>query len=621
MHLMGCGLQAGKAHDLRLSAISLADPQVGVGHLDSRGSPVFFRLSIVPIRQQLAYEYAHYPASKERSRATGWSRRPPPWCDWRNLCTWARCRRLGLPRRYLSWAEHASSMGGEAINSTEGLAAAHLVAGGTVRRVPTSPDASVLIESMRDVGYTLDTALADIVDNSIAAGAASVRILADTVSTKPSIGILDDGRGMTAEELLEAMRLGNRSPRDERVMGDLGRFGLGLKTASLSQCRRVTVVSRKNGMTAAARWDLDTVRSTNEWLVEVPEDTSTLPWADRLGERGTLVLWEELDRLLLGEPRLIGERRLVRRLDEAATELELVFHRFLSGERGLRRLKMSLNGRPLEAFDPFHSRHAATMPGPVEVIRLGQHRVTIQAFTLPHHQKVTPAEWDRYGGREGYLRSQGFYVYRGGRLIIHGTWFGLARQMELTKLARVRIDIPTGLDSEWKIDIKKASAQLPPQVRDRLRRLIETIGATSKGIYTTRGRRLATRNPVPVWQRVQNSNEVRYSINLEHPVISAYCDGLSADLRRGFVRVVEMLGASLPIDAIFADTSDDPTHVTVSSMSADALDHAVMTTVAHLRKLGLPETDISGILQSTEPFRSQWHATNRFLTSAGDNCV
>jgi hypothetical protein len=474
---------------------------------------------------------------------------------------------------------------------------------------------------MRDVGYTLDTALADIVDNSVAAGAASVRILADTASTKPSIGIVDDGCGMTAEELLGAMRLGNRSPRDERVMGDLGRFGLGLKTASFSQCRRVTVVSRKEGVTSAARWDLDTVRSTNDWLVEIPEDTSTLPWVGHLGERGTLVLWEELDRLQLGELHLTGERRLVRQLDEAATELELVFHRFLSGERGLRRLTMSLNGRPLVAFDPFHTKHAATMAGPVEVIRVSQHRVTIQAFTLPHHQKVTPAEWERYGGREGYLRGQGFYVYRGRRLIIHGTWFGLARQMELTKLARVRVDIPTGLDSEWKIDIKKASAQLPPQVRDRLRRLIETIGATSKRVYTARGRRLVTDNPLPVWQRLQDKNEIRYSINVEHPVIASYRDRLPEDQRRGFLRVVEMLGASLPIDALFADTSGDPAHVTAAPISADALEHAVMTTAEHLRKLGLPEAEISGILQATEPFRSQWHTASRFLASVGHNDV
>ena len=108
--------------------------------------------------------------------------------------------------------------------------------------------------------------------------------------------------------------------------------------------------------------------------------------------------------------------------------------------------------------------------------------------------------------------------------------------MELTKLARVRIDIPTGLDSEWKIDIKKASAQLPPQVRDRLRRLIETIGATSKRVYTARGRRLVTDNPLPVWQRLQDKNQIRYSINLEHPVIASYCDRLPEDQRRGFLR-------------------------------------------------------------------------------------
>ena len=121
-------------------------------------------------------------------------------------------------------------------------------------------------------------------------------------------------------------------------------------------------------------------------------------------------------------------------------------------------MAIALNDRPLEPYDPFHSRHPATVIGPLEHIKLGRLTVSVQCFTLPHHRKVTPAEWDRYAARAGYLKNQGFYVYRGKRLIIYGTWFGLARQMELTKLARVRIDIPNRLDAAWKIDVKKASA-------------------------------------------------------------------------------------------------------------------------------------------------------------------
>src|SRR5690606_29337856 len=119
---------------------------------------------------------------------------------------------------------------------------------------------------------------------------------------------------------------------------------------------------------------------------------------------------------------------------------------------GARKIVILLNKRPLEALDPFHSKHPATVIGPVETIKVSDSRVTVQAFTLPHHRKVTPDEWERYGGPEGYLKNQGFYVYREKRLILYGSWFGLAKQTELTKLARVRVDIPNDLDAEWKID-------------------------------------------------------------------------------------------------------------------------------------------------------------------------
>ena len=194
--------------------------------------------------------------------------------------------------------------------------------------------ASMLIESMRDLGYSLETALADIVDNSIAADADTVQILSDPSQSEPRIAILDDGRGMTEAELMDAMRAGSRNPLEDRKGHDLGRFGLGLKTASFSQCRRLTVVTRRDGVTSAAIWDLDHVARSDEWEVLIPNTADGIPWSNQLGDEGTLVLWESLDRLHGG---LSGSRMseaLGRRLSEAATHLELVFHRFLSGEAG-----------------------------------------------------------------------------------------------------------------------------------------------------------------------------------------------------------------------------------------------------------------------------------------------
>ena len=236
-------------------------------------------------------------------------------------------------------------------------------------------------------------------------------------------------------ELLEAMRPGTRSPLDDRSDHDLGRFGLGLKTASFSQSRRLTVLTRKAGITSCATWDLDTVAETDEWYVEIPEPIGDIRWADRLEHDGTLVVWQKLDRLV--DPKNKADRKnLVRQIDETASHLELVYHRFLAGELGLKRLSMFMNGTKLRPFDPFHTRHPATSYEREEVFSLGGHEIRIQPFTLPHHKKVTVDEWNRYAGNEGYIKNQGFYLYREKRLIIHGTWFGLARQTELTKLGR-----------------------------------------------------------------------------------------------------------------------------------------------------------------------------------------
>jgi len=485
---------------------------------------------------------------------------------------------------------------------------------GTVRRIRAAPRAGLLIESMRDVGYTLEAALADIVDNAITARAKVVRILADTAGHSPRLAVIDDGEGLNADELIEAMRLGNRSPSEERGPTDLGRFGLGLKTASFSQCRRLTVVSRKEGQLAAARWDLDEVQRLDDWLVEVPSDPSAIPLASELTRDGTLVLWEKLDRLVGGESGEAAERDLVRRLSDATAELELIFHRFLAGERGLGRVRLSLNGRDLKPFDPFHSSHPATIAGPIEQIPIGKQKVTVQAFTLPHHKKVAnAAEWEMYAGPAGYIKNQGFYVYRAGRLIIHGTWFGLARQTELTKLARVKIDMPNRLDAEWKIDIKKASAQLPPQVRERLRQLIDTIGATSKNVYTKRGRRLISDSRLPVWERLQDKNEIRYRVNPAHPVIAAFVESLPDQQRQQFRGIVEIIGASIPIDSLFADVSMWPAEVAGTAISSDALEHAVLTIFDRLHASGVGAKNIAEMLQVTEPFRSNWDRTQRIL--------
>lgn len=477
-----------------------------------------------------------------------------------------------------------------------------------------APRAAVLVESMRDIGYSLGTALADIIDNSITAGAWRIQLFSDEDAAGSRICIVDNGYGMDEEELVEAMRPGSKNPLDRRRKGDLGRFGLGLKTASFSQSRRVTVVSRVKQATCAAIWDLDYVSKVDEWRVQLPDDVSAIPYIEHLDASGTLVLWENLDRIGASHGGAsAGASQLNARLNEARSHLELVFHRFLTTEPGHRKVRISLNGRDLEPFDPFVTKHPATIVGPPESIKVGKHEVKIQAFTLPHHRKVKPAEWEYNGGYEGYLKNQGFYVYRGRRLIIHGTWFGLARQQELTKLARVRIDMPNALDSDWKIDIRKASAQPPPQVRDRLRRIVDTIGAASTRVYTKRGVRLISENPFPVWNRLQDKNQISYRINRDHPVIEDFAASAVGTTPAAFSGIIELLEATLPYDALFSDFGEGSENMAGAPASDETLRQTVAATVIRMKDKGVLPGEMAEMLKSGEPFRSNWGRTMEIL--------
>ena len=407
--------------------------------------------------------------------------------------------------------------------------------------------------------------------------------------------------------LLRAMRLGTRSPLEERDPSDLGRFGLGLKTASFSQCRRLTVLTRQEGAVSCARWDLDYVVANNQWLVQVPERIGTIPWAEELGGSGTLVVWEELS--TTAESESATEAEFIRELDEARSHLELVFHRYLAGERGLRRISILLNDRPLEPFDPFHAAHAATIVGSEERILFEGQQVVVVAFTLPHHSKVSPLDWERYAGKEGYLKNQGFYVYRQRRLILHGTWFGLTRQTELTRLTRVRIDMPNALDTAWKIDIKKSSAQLPAPIRRRLAKIIEPLVTGSKRVYRSRGKRLLDDNPVPIWSRIQDKNEIRYRINELHPIVTDLISHLGADSHASLLHLLEVAGSALPMDAIFADIGEASNKHGNASTSDDALSYAALITYKYLRGNGNSNADTVAIMHDAEPFRSNWDRT------------
>lgn len=483
-----------------------------------------------------------------------------------------------------------------------------------------NPRASNMIEALRDIGYSLESAVADIIDNSISADATRVDIrfgLADEGQEVPWLAIADNGSGMSEGELVEAMRPGGRDPLAKRKSDDLGRFGLGLKTASFSQCRKITVVSRKDGATSARQWDLDFVRTQDRWVLRrlSQEEIVALPGMPTLGESGTLVLWQQMDRLDLGNDLARFPQVLNERIMAVSEHVSLVFHRFISGEPGRAKIIIAINNAPIEAFDPFQAKHPATMHLGEEVLELDGDTVAFRPYILPHHSKVSSADYERIAGREGYLRGQGFYIYRNRRLIIHGTWFRMARQNELTKLARVQVDIPNTLDHLWTIDVKKSKAKPPEAVRRRLKGILERIRECAKRPYTVRGVSAVKAPSEAVWKRTHLNARVNYLPNLDHPLISELRADLPSEMRRKLDGFLSILGKALPFAMLFNDLAERPKETDTRNEDFETLSQLADLLFGEDESTS-PE-DIRAIMVMTEPFASSPKFIEKYFADAG----
>lgn len=479
------------------------------------------------------------------------------------------------------------------------------------------PSASSLSESMRDLGYSLATAVADIIDNSITAGATEVDVFCDLTCEKPTLVIIDNGRGMTENELLLAMKHGSANPKQEREPNDLGRFGLGLKTASFSQCRNLVVVSVINSKMCGAEWDLDHVSEMDEWCLSIldGDDIQKIPYLDQLGETGTAVVWTKLDRIFEDQYGSKRDETVFEKLDLVDRHLSLVFHRFLAGEvKHHPKFSIRINGRGVEAFDPFCRKIKATQVLPEEIVRVDGMEVTIQPYILPHHSKLTAKEYDFYEDRSSFISNQGTYIYRNGRLMAWGDWFRLVPKGEATKLARVQIDFPNALDERWTIDIKKSRARPPREVRDRLRQIISKVTGTSTRIHRGRGQKLFQGSPEPIWERYGDKDRVRFELNLSHPLLQGLKDGLSHQKSSILNSYLEAVSAAIPVEMIYSDYSSAPRRVDQFSIEKNN----VSPKLEELRKslFGSSEVDIDtfrSVVDSIRMFNAHTELVEKYF--------
>jgi len=426
------------------------------------------------------------------------------------------------------------------------------------------PRAGAMLESLRGLGYTTAAALADIVDNSISVEATEVRIDFNWSGASSWVTVQDNGWGMEDSELESAMRLGDRSPLEKRDRADLGRFGMGLKTASFSQCRRLTVASVKNGATSCLRWDLDELAAKPDggWLLFEGPSQGSEAYLSPIAQMksGTIVLWETLDRIVTDGYVADDFNDLIDRVEQ---HFAMVFHRLIQGPNA--RFKILLNGKLVVPWDPFMTGHAAkTWDSPIAKTATQSGVVEVECHVLPHRDKLTPAEFDAGGGPEGWTAQQGIYVYRNERLLVAGGWLGLGQgrawnREEAFRLARIRLDIPNTADAEWKIDIRKSTARPPVSLRPWLTRLAEDTRERAKRVFAYRG------SPAPgpggatveqAWRVEHSKSGARYKIDEKHPVISAVLDGAGEllPLVKAMLRVVE---ETVPVQKIWLDTVEN----------------------------------------------------------------
>lgn len=471
-----------------------------------------------------------------------------------------------------------------------------------------------MLESLRGLGYAAPTAIADIVDNSISANCSLVDINIHWAGSESWIRIIDDGDGMDDASLEMGMRLGARDPRQERNKNDLGRFGLGLKTASFSQARRLTVASKMRGKgVVCLRWDLDllgTVTGADWPLFEgAAQGSEHLIAPLREMESGTIVILENLDRIVTDG---FTSNDMIELCDRLEVHLGMVFHRLIGLGNGL---KIRVTGKEITAWDPYLIGHPGKALESSEYRLAHASGVQVQCHVLPHRDLLKPEEIERAAGPNGWVQHQGFFVYRNKRLLLAGGWLGLGdggRQWprdEFHRLARIRLDIPNSADAAWKINVLKSVASPPVKLRAQLHRLATETREKARQVFAHRGHTTpATRGPhkaiTDAWLVRKSTKGTSYKIDRDHDLVASILDR-AGPLKADIVALLRLVEETVPVQRIWLDTAEDKE--TPVTGFTDAPKQEIVETLnsmfeALIKFKGLSEAEAKERLARTHPF-------------------
>lgn len=398
------------------------------------------------------------------------------------------------------------------------------------------PDAHLLLSSLRSVGYKAETAIADILDNCISARASKIVIDFIWADDKSKIIITDNGLGMSKDELISSMKIGSSDPSSDRDIDDLGRFGMGMKTAAFSLGKKLVVLSKHDGNISNACWNLNYIefKKDGKWSLIIADsnDKKIVKYEHRLANfnNGTILIIEDLDKLVDVNSLQKSKASFYRTLERVKKHVGMIFHRFIE-EDGL---NIKFGHEVIEAWNPFILDNSATQELSEEEYYDGDKSVIIQPYVLPHKTKfVNVNDYEKAQGPKGWLAQQGIYVYRNRRLLVYGTWFDIIKKEPAFNLARIKLDITSASDYDWKIDIKKSVAFPPIYIRDMIERAISVCTMASSKVYNSRG--VYSENPASqqlgyVWEQRKNRlGAYVFYINKKHPLLNNVIQKLDSD--------------------------------------------------------------------------------------------
>ena len=491
------------------------------------------------------------------------------------------------------------------------------------------PQADLLMGSMRSMGYSFEAAIADVIDNSVSAHAKNIRLLfpSDPLGVI-AVGILDDGQGMSSSSLFEAMRYGSSSSETTREIDDLGRFGLGLKSASLSQCRKLTVISKEKGKRCSAfSWDYNLIQEEKKWIVVEydVEEITNLPYYSEFSKQssGTLVIWQDFDVIAKSSDGQVFET-LNELKDSVYGSVSLIFHRYLSSASDP--LCMFLNNQKIKPQDPFLENHKKTTTKKERTIAIkdseGKERqIKVKPFILPFATDLKESDKKLVGGIENLRAKQGFYVYRNRRLIIWGTWFGMKPRAELTKNARIRVDIPNTLDDIWSIDIKKQTAAIPKRIQNQLKETVRQALEISVTQQTHRGRRENIDDDKDyIWDRMRGRDNTFYYQVKRDSKLYQY---VRANMTDSDFALLEMLVGeierNIPTHQMYVDKANDAIFIEEPDNRFDQVFVMGVSLIDMTKRISSkPVREIIDEVMKSEPFCNYPKVKDKFLENYKD---